>query len=94
MTYKLSGVAKRWWQAKKVLFVLELGSEQTFTWEMFKDAFNKHFFFRVVQEAKARKFMDLTQGGMSVTSWFVQLSRLLLTLFWMKRRRPRSLREV
>jgi hypothetical protein len=45
---------------------------------MFKDAFNKHFFPRVVQEAKSREFMDLTQGGMSVTEYasrFVQLSR-------------------
>jgi hypothetical protein len=45
---------------------------------MFKDAFNKHFFSKVVQEAKSREFMDLTQGGMLVTkyaSWFVQLSR-------------------
>jgi hypothetical protein len=43
-----------------VLFVLKLGSEQAITWEMFKDAFNKHFFSKVVQEAKARDLMDLT----------------------------------
>jgi hypothetical protein len=75
--YKLSGEAKRWWQAKKMLFILELGLEQAITWEMFKDAFNKHLFPRVVQETKAREFMDLTQGGMSVTEYaslFVQLS--------------------
>ncbi|GLT53613.1 hypothetical protein SLA2020_268730 [Shorea laevis] len=76
--YKLFGEAKRWWQVKKVLFILELGLEQDITWEMFKDAFNKHFFPKVVQEAKLREFMDLTQGGMSVTEYasrFVQLSR-------------------
>ncbi|GLT45841.1 hypothetical protein SLA2020_196440 [Shorea laevis] len=40
------------------------------------------FFLKVVQEAKAREFMDLTQGGTLVTeyaSWFVQLSDSLLT---------------
>jgi hypothetical protein len=76
--YKLFGEAKRWWQAKTVLFILELGFEQAITWKMFKDAFNKHFFPRVVQEAKSREFMDLTQRGMSITKYafrFLKLSR-------------------
>jgi hypothetical protein len=38
--YKLSREAKRWWQVKKVMFILELGSKQAIT----LDAYNKHFF--------------------------------------------------
>jgi hypothetical protein len=65
-SYKLTGEAKRWWQDKKVVLVTDLGSETTISWEVFKHEFNRHFFPRVVQEAKAREFLDLVQGEMSV----------------------------
>jgi hypothetical protein len=68
-TFKLFGEAKRQWQAKKALLILELGSEQAITWEMFKDEFNKHFFHILVQEVKAKEFMGLVQRGMSVTEY-------------------------
>ncbi|XP_062164965.1 uncharacterized protein LOC133871551 [Alnus glutinosa] len=32
--YRLSGEAKRWWNAKKVLLVQELGSERVISWEL------------------------------------------------------------
>jgi hypothetical protein len=51
--YKLTGEAKRWWQDKKVVLVADLSSETTISWEVFKHEFNRHFFPRVVQEAKA-----------------------------------------
>jgi hypothetical protein len=51
--YKLTGEAKRWWQDKKVVLVADLGSETAISWEVFKHEFNRHFFPRVVQEAKA-----------------------------------------
>jgi hypothetical protein len=75
--YKLTGEAKRWWQDKKVVLVADLGSEATISWEVFKHEFNRHFFPRVVQEAKAREFLDLVQGEMSVIEYaakFLQLS--------------------
>ncbi len=78
IAYRLSGEAKRWWQAKNVLLVLELGSEQAITWEIFKEEFHRHFFLQVVQGVKASKFMDLVQGSMTVTAYgakFIQLSR-------------------
>jgi hypothetical protein len=46
--YKLTGEAKCWWQDKKVVLVADLGSETTFSWEVFKHEFNRHFFPRVV----------------------------------------------
>jgi hypothetical protein len=77
-TYKLTGEAKHWWQDKKVVFVIDLGSETAITWEIFKNEFNWHFIPRAVQEAKAHEFLDLVEGGMSVTKYaakFLQLSR-------------------
>jgi hypothetical protein len=50
---KLTREAKRWWQDKKVVLVVDLGSETAVSWEVFKHEFNWHFFPRVVQEAKA-----------------------------------------
>jgi hypothetical protein len=38
-----------------VFLIRELGSEQAITWDMFMDEFNKHFFPRVVQEARLRQ---------------------------------------
>jgi hypothetical protein len=71
--YKLTGKAKHWWQdKKKVVFVADLGSETTISWEVFKHEFNQHFFPRVMQEVKAREFLDLVQGEMSVIEYVVK----------------------
>ncbi len=42
---------------------MDLGLENAITWEIFRDEFLKQFFPRVVQEAKAREFIDLVQGS-------------------------------
>jgi 5-formyltetrahydrofolate cyclo-ligase len=57
--YKLTEKAKRWWQDKKVVLIADLSSETTISWEVLKHEFNRHFFPRVVQEAKAWEFLDL-----------------------------------
>jgi hypothetical protein len=65
------------------VLVADLGSEIAISWEVFKHEFNRHFFPRVVQEAKAQELLDLVQGGMSVieyTAKFLQLSRFGLYL--------------
>lgn len=82
-TYKLSGEAKRWWQAKKVLLVIELGSEQAITCAILKEEFNRHFSPQVVQQDKAREFIDLVQEGMTVTEYaakFIELSKFSIYL--------------
>jgi hypothetical protein len=61
-----------------VVIVADLGSETTISWEVFKHEFNRHFFPRVVQEAKAQVFLGLVQGGMLVIEYvakFFQLSQ-------------------
>jgi hypothetical protein len=66
-----------------VVLVTDLGLEIAISWEVFKHEFNRHFFPRVVQEAKAREILDLVQGGMSVieyTAKFLQFSRFGLYL--------------
>ncbi|XP_062164995.1 uncharacterized protein LOC133871583 [Alnus glutinosa] len=82
-TRKLTGDAKRWWQSRKDLLILDLRSEHAVTWEIFRDEFHKQFFHRVVQEAKAKEFMDLVQGSMAVIEYatkFIQLSRFTVYL--------------
>jgi hypothetical protein len=54
---------------KKVVLVPDLGLEIAISWEVFKHKFNRHFFPRVMQEAKAREFLDLVQEGMSVIEY-------------------------
>ena len=68
-TYKLTGEAKHCWQDKKVVLIAELGLEITITQNIFKHEFNQLFFPKVVQEAKAREFMDLIQRRMSVIEY-------------------------
>jgi hypothetical protein len=56
---------------------MELGVGQAISWASFKEEFNDHFFPKVVQEVKAKEFIDLVQGGMIVaryTAKFMQLS--------------------
>jgi hypothetical protein len=65
------------------VLVADLGSKTTISWEVFKHEYNLHFFPRVVQEAKARGFLDLVQGGLLVIEYtlkFLQLSRFGLCL--------------
>jgi hypothetical protein len=60
-----------------VVLVADLGMETAISWEVFKHEFNRHLFPQVVQEAKARVFLDLVQGGMSMIEYaakFLQLS--------------------
>lgn len=81
--FRLSREAKHWWQAKKALLVMELGSKLAITWIIFKDEFNRHFFPRVVQDVKAREFMDIVQGRLSVIEYaarFLLLSRFAMYL--------------
>jgi hypothetical protein len=66
-----------------VVLVADLGLETAISWEVFKHEFNRHFFPRVVQEAKAWEFLDLVQGGMSEIEYaakFLQFSRFGLYL--------------
>lgn len=106
-SHRLIGEAKRWWQSKKDLLILELGLEHAITWEICSDEFHKQFFTGVVYEAKDKKFMDLVQGSMSnsgmrytsnlgksvgISSYGYQ--GLMYTSFQMRKRRSRSSRQA
>jgi hypothetical protein len=60
-----------------VVLVADLGSKTAISWEVFKHEFNRHFFPRVVQDSKAREFLDLVQGGMSVIEYIAKFLQLL-----------------
>jgi hypothetical protein len=74
--YRLSGEAKRWWNAKKVLLVQELGNERAISWERFQKEFLQHYFSKILRDARAREFMDLTQGNMTVAQYAARFNEL------------------
>jgi hypothetical protein len=62
---------------------MELGMGQSISWALLKEEFNSHFISKVVQEAMARYFMDLVQGGITVIDYatrFTQLSQFYVYL--------------
>jgi hypothetical protein len=74
--YRLSGEAKNWWTAKKVLLIQELGSEETISWPRFQRKFLQQYFPKILRDAKAREFMDLTQGNMTVAQYAGRFNEL------------------
>ncbi|XP_035542830.1 uncharacterized protein LOC118345283 [Juglans regia] len=77
-TYHLIDMANKWWKSTRALVQLELGEAVPISWEHFKKIFLDHFFPRTLQESRARQFMDLTQGSMTVVQYamtFMELSR-------------------
>ncbi|KAF5464932.1 hypothetical protein F2P56_014969 [Juglans regia] len=77
-TYHLTNMANKWWKSTQALVQLELGEAVPISWEHFKRIFLDHFFPRTLQESRARQFMDLTQGSMTVAQYattFMELSR-------------------
>lgn len=80
-TYILSREAKRWLQSKNVLLVLELGSEQAITWEIFKEEFCRHFFPEVVLEAKGvHEPRPMGYVSKRIVAKVIQLSRFAIYL--------------
>ena len=55
-TYKLTGKAKRWWQDKKAVLVVDLGSDTAITWDVFKDEFSQHFFPESYRRRRHKSF--------------------------------------
>jgi hypothetical protein len=91
-THRLTSKEKRWWQLKKDLLVLDLGSEHATTWEIIRDEFHKQFFPWVVQEAKMREFMDLVPWGINATK-FIQLSRFTVYLIPYKEKKAKKFKR-
>jgi hypothetical protein len=76
---QLTGEAKRWWTARKVL----LGERTIITWEMFKEEYNRRFFPRSHRQLRAIEFQNLVQGDMTVEQYsarFMELARFAANL--------------
>ncbi|XP_041011310.1 uncharacterized protein LOC121255088 [Juglans microcarpa x Juglans regia] len=77
-TYNLTDLANNWWKSTQALLQNELGEGVPITWECFKEVFLDCFFPQSLRESRARQFMDLTQGTMTVDQYatkFMELSR-------------------
>jgi hypothetical protein len=74
--YRLSGEARHWWIAKKVLLIQELGSEEAISWPRFQKEFLQQYFPKILRDAKAREFMDLTQCNMTVAQYAGRFNEL------------------
>lgn len=72
--YMLSGVASQWWSSIKLL--LE-GSREAITWEIFKKKFYVECFPNNVKFAKVVEFLQLVQGGMSVSEYAEKFKHLI-----------------
>lgn len=55
-----------WWSAKRLLLVMELGSMEAITWEIFKNEFADRYFSALVKHNKLKDFANLVQSSMTV----------------------------
>ncbi|KAF5458523.1 hypothetical protein F2P56_022546 [Juglans regia] len=77
-SYLLQGDATAWWETKRELLVMELGSIAAVSWVRFKREFNDRFFPNTMRKQKAREFNNLVQGEMTVEQYarrFIELGK-------------------
>ncbi|XP_059461792.1 uncharacterized protein LOC132190760 [Corylus avellana] len=74
--YGLSGEARHWWTGKKVLLIQELGREEAISWLRFQKEFLQQYFPKILKDAKAREFMNLTEGNMTVAQYVGRFNEL------------------
>ncbi|XP_058076397.1 uncharacterized protein LOC131224979 [Magnolia sinica] len=73
VTYQLQGEVEQWW--KSIVHLVD--PKFVWTWEAFKDQFNRKFFPIAVRRQKANEFESLVQGEMSIADYearFIELS--------------------
>ena len=73
-TFMLQGEAENWWKFVKPSFVAPGG---VIPWNAFKDKFLENYFPRDLRKRKAREFLDLKQGNMSVGEYTAKFNELL-----------------
>ena len=72
--FMLQGEAENWWKFVKPSLVTPRG---IITWNAFKDKFLDNYFPRDLRKRKAREFLDLKQGNMSVGEYIAKFNELL-----------------
>ncbi|XP_014490330.1 uncharacterized protein LOC106753057 [Vigna radiata var. radiata] len=94
--YLLTGEAGHWWSSTKMLLEDE---HILITWEIFKKRFYEDYFPNSVRFAKEVEFLQLVQGGMTVSEYanrFKQLMRfytMRMSEEWQCRKFENGLRE-
>ena len=73
VTYMLKADAEFWWNGMKRL--LE-ESQTNVSWEVFKGTFYQKYFLASVQNVKELEFMQLCQGGRSVSKYIAKFEEL------------------
>ena len=74
-TFRLEGDSQIWWDWVRVLRDLE-----TMTWGEFSELFMDKFFSASARHAKAREFLELKQGSMTVLEYVAKFT--VLSRFW------------
>ena len=63
-TFRLEGESQIWWDWVKVSW-----DPETMTWREFREFFMEKFFPTSARHAKAREFLELKQGNMTVLEY-------------------------
>ncbi|KAF5442819.1 hypothetical protein F2P56_035437 [Juglans regia] len=77
-SYLLQGDATTWWETKRELLEMELGSIAAVSWVRFKREFNDRFFPNTMRKQMVREFNNLVQGEMTVEQYarkFIELGK-------------------
>ncbi|XP_035550038.1 uncharacterized protein LOC118349468 [Juglans regia] len=77
-SYMLQGEAANWWETKRILLEMELGSLAAVSWQRFKKEFDDRFFPVSMRRQKVQEFNNLVQGDMTVEQYarkFMDLGR-------------------
>ncbi|XP_052734099.1 uncharacterized protein LOC128196647 [Vigna angularis] len=72
--YLLTGEASHWWASARAILA---DAHQPITWEVFRSKFYKEYFPDSVRFAKEVEFLQLVQGGMSVSEYTNKFKHLV-----------------
>ncbi|XP_052723719.1 uncharacterized protein LOC108344536 [Vigna angularis] len=72
--YLLTGEASHWWASARAIL---MDAQQPITWEVFRDKFYEEYFPDSVRFAKEVEFLQLVQGGMSVSEYTNKFKHLV-----------------
>ena len=70
-TFQLEGESQVWWDWIKVSRDMEM-----MTWREFRELFMSKFFLASARHAKAREFLELKQGSMTVLEYVAKFTEL------------------
>ncbi|XP_047168298.1 uncharacterized protein LOC124837060 [Vigna umbellata] len=72
--YLLTGEASHWWASARAILT---DAQQPITWEVFRNKFYEEYFPDSVRFAKEVEFLQLVQGGMSVSEYTNKFKHLV-----------------